>query len=122
MNLKEIDKIKFDIQQPELTDFLRRYFTHIIFRKNLIPAHGIFRGYYTLLAFYGLGKLIAKATAAKDKRSQVGLLDLQTAAATLDTEIVLHSQFSRLFSISPYITLLVDRLSLQPQFPQVIIQ
>jgi hypothetical protein len=110
------------LEQLELTAFQRRYFTHIIFRKNLIPAHGIFRGYYTLLAFYGLGKLIAKASAAKNNRDRVELSDLQSAAATLDTEIVLHTQFSRMFSVSPYITLLVDRLYLKPQYPQIIIQ
>jgi Fe-S-cluster containining protein len=122
VNLKELDKIKYDLEQLELTAFQRRYFTHIIFRKNLIPAHGIFRGYYTLLAFYGLGKLIAKASAAKNNRDRVELSDLQSAAATLDTEIVLHTQFSRMFSVSPYITLLVDRLYLKPQYPQIIIQ
>lgn len=122
INLKELDKIEFDLTQPELSEYLRRYFSHVIFRKNLIPAHGIFRGYYTLLAFYGIGKLIAKASAAKQNRSKVELVDLQTAVSTLDTEIILHSQFSRLFSVSPYITLLVDRLYLQPQYPQIIIQ
>jgi hypothetical protein len=122
VNLKELDRIEFDLLQPELAGYMRRYFSHIIFRKNLIPAHGVFRGYYTLLAFYGIGKLIAKASAAKHNRHQVELADLETAAATLDTEIVLHSQFSRLFSVSPYITLLVDRLYLQPQYPQIIIQ
>ncbi|MFB3895083.1 MAG: YkgJ family cysteine cluster protein [bacterium] len=122
INLKELDKIEFDLTQPELNKYLRRYFSHVIFRKNLIPAHGVFRGYYTLLAFYGMGKLIAKASAAKHRRTRVELDDLQHAAATLDTEIVLHSQFSRLFTVSPYITLLVDRLYLQPQYPQIIIQ
>ncbi|MDI6782947.1 MAG: YkgJ family cysteine cluster protein, partial [bacterium] len=95
IRLEELEKINFDIQRPELNDYLRRYFTHIIFRKNLVPAHGVFRGYYTLLAFYGLGKLIAKANATADKRNKVELKDIQAAAAILDTQIVLHSQFSR---------------------------
>jgi Fe-S-cluster containining protein len=122
IRLEELEKINYDILRPELSDYLRKYYAHMIFRKNLIPAHGVFRGYYTLLAFYGLGKLIAKAHAATENRTQVNLNDIQSTAAILDTQIVLHSQFSRLFSLSPYITLLVDRLYIQPHFPQIVIQ
>ncbi|MCX7919630.1 MAG: YkgJ family cysteine cluster protein [bacterium] len=117
-----VTPIRFDIQSPELADYLRRYYTHMIFRKTLLPIHGVYRGYHTLLAVYALGKLIAKSAAAADNRAQVVLTDVQFASAKLDTQLVLHAQFSRLFTVSPYITLLIDRLYLQPYFPQIVIQ
>ena len=60
--------VRFDATAPGVDEFLREYWSHVIFRKTLTPMHGVFRGYQTLLALYSFMKLAARLYASRAGR------------------------------------------------------
>jgi hypothetical protein len=101
---------------PGIDAFLREYWRHVIFRKTLIPMHGIFRGYQTLLALYSFMKLAARLHAWRAGRPAAALPDVQEAVRLVERAFVLHARYTDLFELTPLVTVLADRLYQQPSF------
>jgi hypothetical protein len=97
---------------------LREYWTHVLFRKTLVPMHGVFRGYHTLLLLYAFMKWVAKARAAADRRREVRLDDVREAVRLVEQRFVLHARFAELFTLSPILTVMTDRLFERLSFPR----
>ncbi|HEY2994036.1 MAG TPA: YkgJ family cysteine cluster protein [Methylomirabilota bacterium] len=114
--LAETLAVRFDVRAPGVEDFLREYWSHVVFRKTLTPMHGIFRGYQTLLALYSFTKLAARRHAARGGRSVTTLDDVKEAVRLVERAFVLHARYTDLFRLTPMVTVMADRLYQQPSF------
>ena len=114
--LGEALAVRFDLGAPGVEDFLREYWSHVVFRKTLTPMHGIFRGYQTLLALYSFTKLAARVHARRAGRAATGLGDVKEAVRLVERAFVLHARYTDLFRLTPMVTVLTDRLYQQPSF------
>ena len=114
--LAEVLAVRFDVGAPGVEDFLREYWSHVVFRKTLTPMHGIFRGYQTLLALYSFTKLAARRHAARAGRAVTTLADVKEAVRLVERAFVLHARYTDLFRLTPMVTVMADRLYQQPSF------
>jgi hypothetical protein len=108
--------VGFDIGAEGVEPFLREYWSHVLFRKTLTPMHGIFRGYQTVLALYSFMKLTARVHAWRAGRPVAALADVKEAVRLVERAFVLHARYTDLFSLTPIVTVLADRLYQQPSF------
>ncbi len=115
-DIAEVQAIAFDATDPAVSAFLREYWRHVVFRKTLTPLHGVFRGYQTMLALYAFTKWAAKLTARRRGRSRVTLDDARDAVRLIEQRFVLHARFADVFTLSPVLTLMADRLFRDPAF------
>jgi Fe-S-cluster containining protein len=114
--LAEVLAVRFDVTAPGVEDFLREYWSHVVFRKTLTPMHGIFRGYQTLLALYSFTRLAARVHALRAGRPVTTLGDVKEAVRLVERAFVLHARYTDLFRLTPMVTVLTDRLYQQPSF------
>jgi lysine-N-methylase len=105
-----VDRVRFDAEAPDVGAFLREYWRHVITRKTLVPMHGVFRGYQTMLVLYAFTRYLAKLAAHRDNRGVTTLDDVRHAVRLIDQRFLLHSKFADVFELSPILTLLTDRL------------
>jgi Fe-S-cluster containining protein len=115
-DVREVQAIAFDAAAPEVEPFLREYWRHVIVRKTLTPLHGVFRGYQTMLAVYAFMKWAAKLTARRRGRSAVAAADVRDAVRMIEQRFVLHARFAEVFTLSPVLTVMADRLFQDPAF------
>jgi Fe-S-cluster containining protein len=108
--------VRFDLAAPGVEDFLREYWSHVIFRKTLTPMHGIFRGYQTLLALYAFTRLAARVHALRAGRTVTTLGDVKEGVRLVERAFVLHARYTDLFRLTPMVTVLTDRLYQHPSF------
>jgi Fe-S-cluster containining protein len=114
--LEAVLAVRFDADAPGVEAFLREYWSHVVFRKTLVPMHGVFRGYQTLLALYSFTKLAARLHAHRAGRPATGLGDVQEAVRLVERGFVLHARYTDLFALTPLVTVMADRLYQQPSF------
>lgn len=115
-DVQAVQRVRFDTARPEIDGFLREYWSHVVVRKTLTPMHGVFRGYQTMLALYAFMKWAAKLTALRGGRSTVTAADIRGAVRLVEQRFVLHARFAELFTLSPVLTVMADRLYQQPAF------
>lgn len=115
-NLASVAKVRLSTENPETDQFLRRYWSHVLWRKTLTPMHGVSRGYHTLLALWAFMKWSAKLRAHAAGRAETTLEDVQDAVRLVEERFVLHAQFARLYTLSPVLTVMMDRLYQRPTF------
>ena len=108
--------MRFDATAPGVDEFLREYWSHVIFRKTLTPMHGVFRGYQTLLALYSFMKLAARLRALRAGRPVTSLEDVREGVRLVERAFVLHARYTDLFALNPMVTVMADRLYQQPSF------
>jgi Fe-S-cluster containining protein len=108
--------VRFELTVPGVEDFLREYWSHVVFRKTLTPMHGIFRGYQTLLALYSFTKLAARLRALRAGRPATVLADVTDAVRLVERAFVLHARYTDLFRLHPMVVVMADRLYQQPSF------
>jgi hypothetical protein len=116
LDLHAVLGVRVDTGLPGVDALLREYWSHVVFRKTLVPMHGIFRGYQTLLALYSFMKLAARVHAWRAGRATAALVDVEGAIRLIEQAFVLHARYTDLFRLSPVVTVLVDRLYQQPSF------
>ena len=115
-DVAEVDRVRFDADHPDVDAFLREYWRHVIARKTLVPMHGVFRGYQTMLVLYAFTRWLAKLAAHRAHRDTTTLDDVRHAVRLIEQRFILHARFADLFTLSPILTLLADRLYRQPGF------
>ena len=108
--------VRLDAGAPDIEPFLREYWRHVVFRKTLTPLHGVFRGYQTMLALYAFTKWAAKLTARRRGRTAVAAADVRDAVRLIEQRFVLHARFADVFTLSPVLTVMADRLFQDPAF------
>ena len=111
-----VQAVGFDASAPEIGAFLREYWRHVVFRKTLTPLHGVFRGYQTMLALYAFTKWAAKLGALRGGRASVTIGDVKDAVRLIEQRFVLHARFADVFTLSPVLTVMADRLFQDPAF------
>ena len=109
-DVADVDRVRFRADDPDIGAFLREYWRHVIARKTLVPMHGVFRGYQTLLVLYAFTRWMAKLTAHRDGRDATTLDDVRRAVRLVEQRFVLHAKFAEVFELSPVLTILADRL------------
>jgi len=109
-DVAEVARVRFALDDAAVGAFLREYWTHVMARKTLVPMHGVFRGYHTMLGLYAFMKWIARLRAHRDGRTETSLEDVRGAVRLVEQRFVLHAQFAGLFELSPVLTILADRL------------
>ena len=115
-DLTDVQAVRFDADAPDIEPFLREYWRHVVFRKTLTPLHGVFRGYQTMLALYAFTKWAAKLTARRRGRTAVAAVDVREAVRLIEQRFVLHARFADVFTLSPVLTVMADRLFQDPAF------
>ena len=115
-DVAEVDHVRFDAAHPDVDTFLREYWRHVIMRKTLVPMHGVFRGYQTMLVLYAFTRWLAKLAAHRAHRTTTTLDDVRLAVRLVEQRFILHARFADLFTLSPILTLLADRLYRQKGF------
>ncbi len=115
-DLGRVQAVTFDAAAPEIEPFLREYWRHVVVRKTLTPLHGVFRGYQTMLAVYAFMKWAAKLTALRRGRGAVTAGDVRDAVRLIEQRFVLHARFADVFTLSPMLTVMADRLFQDPAF------
>jgi Fe-S-cluster containining protein len=115
-DIAAVQAVVFDASAPEIGAFLREYWRHVIFRKTLTPLHGVFRGYQTMLALYAFTKWAAKLQALRGGRTAVTIGDVKEAVRLIEQRFVLHARFADVFTLSPALTVMADRLFQDPAF------
>jgi Fe-S-cluster containining protein len=115
-DIAAVQAVVFDAAAPEIGAFLREYWRHVIFRKTLTPLHGVFRGYQTMLALYAFTKWAAKLQALRGGRTAVTIGDVKEAVRLIEQRFVLHARFADVFTLSPALTVMADRLFQDPAF------
>jgi Fe-S-cluster containining protein len=114
--LQDVAHVVLDLGRGELDAYLRGYWRHVVFRKSLVPMHGVFRGYQTLVLLHAFTRWTARAQAARRGAVEVALDDLREAVRLVEQRFVLHARFGELWALSPVLTLMADRLFRQPAF------
>ena len=115
-DIQAVQSVRFDTTPVEIDGFLREYWSHVVFRKTLTPMHGVFRGYQTMLVLYAFMKWAAKLSALRGGRPTAGATDVRDAVRLVEQRFVLHARFADVFSLSPVLTVMADRLYQQPSF------
>jgi Fe-S-cluster containining protein len=115
-DLPAVQAVRFDTTPAAIDGFLREYWSHVVFRKTLTPMHGVFRGYQTMLVLYAFMKWAAKLSALRAGRSIAAATDVRDAVRIVEQRFVLHARFADIFSLSPVLTVMADRLYQQPSF------
>jgi len=115
-DIADVQAIAFAAAAPDVEPFLREYWRHVVFRKTLTPLHGVFRGYQTMLALYAFMKWAAKLAARRRGRSAVAAADVRDAVRLIEQRFVLHARFADVFTLSPVLTVMADRLFQDPAF------
>jgi Fe-S-cluster containining protein len=115
-DIEAVQAVRFDTTPADIDGFLREYWSHVVFRKTLTPVHGVFRGYQTMLVLYAFMKWSAKLIALRGGRSTASDADVRDAVRLVEQRFVLHARFADMFSLSPVLTMMADRLYQQPSF------
>jgi len=89
--------VSFDAANREVTDPVRLYLRHVIFRKRLIPYCSVKMGYLLLCIYFALLRWFAQARAAVRGSSEVGPEDVPESIVTVERYFVLHTRFDQIF-------------------------
>ncbi|MBI2191222.1 MAG: YkgJ family cysteine cluster protein [Planctomycetes bacterium] len=107
--------VDFDPGNTALTDPLRLYLRHVLFRKRLIPFCGVRTGYRLLCIDFALVRWFAQARAALQGRRSVEPEDVPESIETVERYFVLHTRFDQVFEHA-WLQKLLTRAARQKQF------
>ncbi|MDA1137427.1 MAG: YkgJ family cysteine cluster protein [Planctomycetota bacterium] len=89
--------VGFDSSNRRITDPIRLYLRHVIYRKRLIPYCGVKMGYMLLCIYFALIRWFAQATAAVRGSAEVEPQDIAESIETVEMYYVLHTRFDQVF-------------------------
>jgi Fe-S-cluster containining protein len=115
LSLRAHSAVLFPSEDREVTDPLRLYLRHVMFRKRLIPYCGVKMGYLLLCIYFALIRWFAQARAAVRRSQSVEPEDIPESIATVERYYVLHTRFDQVFE-HPLLQSLLARASAQKSF------
>jgi Fe-S-cluster containining protein len=89
--------VNFDSSDRRITDPIRLYVRHVIYRKRLIPYCGIKMGYMLLCIYFALIRWFAQAMATVRGSNEVEPQDVAESIETVERYYVLHTRFDQVF-------------------------
>jgi len=107
---------RVDWDDPYFVHRIERFVRHSVFRKDLIVATPVIKGYGFLLLFVALIRWYTLAFAAARGEERVARLDLDEAIGVVEKYYCFHSDFMRLFDWFPLLSGTLDRLLAKPAF------
>ena len=113
--------VDFDAEDPDVSEPIRRYIRHVIFRKRLIPYCGVMLGYLLLCIYFALIRWFAQARAALRGSRSVEAEDVDHSIEVVERYYVLHTRFDQIFE-HPVLQALLDRASRQKSFLGTIVR
>ncbi|MCX7011609.1 MAG: hypothetical protein NTW86_03415, partial [Candidatus Sumerlaeota bacterium] len=90
---RDLRRVRFDLGQPALAEMMRRYFVHLIFRKDIVRRGNVVEGYHLLLFDYAATRWFALARAAARGARAVEEDDLAQAISLTERHYGAHSWF-----------------------------
>jgi len=105
----ELRQLRFDLSDPFFEFQLRRFFLHMIFRKDLVTHTDLLSGYRFMLLYYALVRWYAVGLACARNAVEVGRDDLTEAIALVERYYVFHPVFDHLFAQNPLFKGVVER-------------
>lgn len=101
---------------PDDAAIARRYFRHILFRKDLLLERDLRLAQGFTLMHFGLWRLYAAAHAAKEGSPRAEREHILEALRHVEQYFVFHSSFSTLFSKNPPLRNLLETAMANPRF------
>ncbi len=89
--------VSFDSSNRRITDPVRLYVRHVVFRKRLIPFCGIKMGYMLLCIHFALIRWFAQARAAGRGSEEVEPQDVAESIETVERYYVMDARFDQAF-------------------------
>lgn len=86
---------------PELAEPFRRYARHALFRRRLLPVLGIRVGLALLGLHVASARFLARATAAKDGRSEATAADVANGIQLVEKHYATHTRLDEAFAAGP---------------------
>lgn len=124
LKLEDIEKIKFDIENPQVQELLKRYFGHIIESNWLlitpkqikIWTSSVINTWGLLSLFYGLVIWYSKMFAYTRKSANVEMEDVENAVMMMETRYVSHIEREWWFINMPLFAKIFEQLANMPSF------
>lgn len=113
--------VRFPAEDSAVTDLIRLYLKHVIFRKRLIPFCGVKMGYRLLCIYFALVRWFAQARAALEGRRRVEPGDIPESIERVERYYVLHTRFDQAFE-HPWLQSLLARAARRKQFLGTIVR
>jgi hypothetical protein len=105
----QLRHVRFDISDPFFEFQLRRFFLHMIFRKDLVTHRDLLSGYRFMLLYYALIRWYAVGLACTRNADEVARTDLTEAIALVERYYVFHPVFDHLFARNPLFHRIVEK-------------
>ena len=105
----QLRQLRFDLSDPFFEFQLRRFFLHMIFRKDLVTHTDLLSGYRFMLLYYALIRWYAVGSACARNATEVGRTDLTEAIALVERYYVFHPVFDHLFAQNPLFKGIVEK-------------
>src|SRR5256885_5530644 len=106
----ELRRVRFDPSIPEFDELLTRYYSHRLFRKDLLLGDSIQANQRLQLLHWGLIHMYSAALAANAGAWEVEFEHLIEAVRTVEKYYVFHSTLDRLFTRYPLLRGFLDRI------------
>lgn len=121
VSYRDIQSVRFDPNQPEQRELLRRFHDHCLFRKDLLLLEEVTFAHNVMLMAYALIHWYSAALAVLDGRAEIELEDLREGIRTVEEHYLFHSRFTRLFSDHPLLKSIMESMFRRPSFAFAIV-
>lgn len=114
---RDLEGVAIDMTSPEFHDLLMRYFSHALFRQDLLLARNAWIGQRWQLLHFALIRDYAAAEALHRGSRSVKLEDVRMAVRQVEKYFVFHGGFQRLFDRYPALGQLFDNAAAKKTYP-----
>jgi Fe-S-cluster containining protein len=112
-DFRDFSRIRFsDAAEPELF----RYYSHTLFRQDLLLAGNIWIGHRLMLMHHALIRWHAVGTAALTAEDEVHETALRTALGIVDQYYAFHTPFRKFFEDFPVMGMILDAIVRRPVY------
>lgn len=118
---RDLEGIAINTSDPEIHDVLQRYFSHALFRQDLLLARNAWIGQRWQLLHYALIRVYAAAEALQRGEKTASVTTFRMAIRNVEKYFVFHGGFQRLFDHYPALGQLFDAAAAKPTYPATMI-
>lgn len=113
VNAVQAVELSWDL--PDLAEPFRRYARHVVFRRRLLPILGVRVGLALLGLHVAAARFLARATAAKDGRSEASPADVANGIQLVEKHYATHSRIDEAFAQGP-VRALFRKIAARPAY------
>jgi Fe-S-cluster containining protein len=112
----DFGRLHFPEDDPAVEQFLQRYFSHALFRKDLLMGRTIWLAHRFMLMHYALIRWHAVGIAALGGKAAIGIEEVREAVSHVERHYVLHTPFDRLFEDLPSLGMVLGSIVRKPAY------